>query len=85
MIFLIVLVGWWIIGAYVIWSAVRAGYVSGENAIIGWLFGAAAWPWVLLHVRKVKEENARMQPFEDWVEKYNQGLIDKRLDDLKND
>jgi hypothetical protein len=82
-ILLVVLIGWWAIGAYVVWAAVRAGHVPGENTIVGWIFGAAAWPWVLLHVRKVKEENTRMQPFEDWAEKYDQEQIDKRLDDLK--
>ena len=82
MISLVLVVGWWTIGAYVIWSAARNEHVSIDKPW-GWIFGAAAWPWVLIHVRKVKEEAARLRPFEDWVERYDQEQIDKRLDELE--
>ena len=86
MISLVVLIGWWTIGAYVIWSAEHNGYVSMMgDGIWGWIFGAAVWPWVLIHVREAKKENARMRPFEDWVKKYDQEQVDKRLDELKRE
>ena len=82
MIFFVVLIGWWAIGAYVIWSAVHEGYVSIDRKT-GWMFGAIAWPWVLIHAKHIREEAARMQPFEDWAERYDQEQIDKRLDELE--
>ena len=86
MIALLFIVGWLSIGSYVIWVAVAEGHIvmePGEG--LSWLFGAVAWPWVLVTVRKEVKHKARLRPFEDWAEKYDQEQIDKRLDDLADD
>jgi hypothetical protein len=83
MIFLVVVVGWWIIGAYVAWAAFKGGFFSTPLTPPEWLLACVAWPWLIYLTRKVNQERERLQPFEDWAEKYDQEQIDKRLDDLK--
>ncbi len=82
MISLVLIVGWWAIGAYVAASANRNGYVKLEHPA-EWAIAAIAWPWVLIIVRGIRKDRSRLQPFEDWVEKYDQEQIDQRLDDLE--
>ena len=86
MIALLLIVGWLTIGSYVIWTAVAGEYILMEPGDgLSWLFGAVAWPWVLVTVNREVKQKARLRPFEDWAEKYDQDQIDKRLDDLADD
>ncbi len=73
--------GYQAIGSYVAYSAFKNGYLR-MMVPFEWAFAVSSWPWLLWHIKKVNKERDRMRPFEDYMERYDQELIDKRLDDL---
>lgn len=84
MIFLVVLLGWHAIGAYVTWAAVGNEYLHKLKPE-EWALATLAWPWTLVHCKKIRKERSRLRPFEDYMERYEQEQIDRRLGDLKDD
>ncbi len=78
---IIIWISYQAIGAYVTYSAYKNGYLR-MMATWEWMFAVTSWPWILLHVRKVNKGRDLLRPFEDYMERYEQEEIDKRLDGL---
>lgn len=71
------------IGGYVAYTAFKNGYIRMMVAH-EWAFAVSSWPWLLWHIRKINKERDRLQPFEDYMDRYEQEQIDKRLGDIEN-
>ncbi len=71
-----------VIGAYVARAAFKNGYIRLASAW-EWAFAVTSWPWIMWHVRKVNKERDRLEPFEAYMDRWEQEQIDKRLSDTE--